>query len=95
MNELSELGEAFKAYRESRKEKKAFNLRKSTNLLKFLNIPFISHNNGVHLVVSHDNKTIDFYPSPGLWIDRLQKDIKHRVIKTLLQYINVKLEKTK
>lgn len=95
MCELNEVNEAFRAYRESRKEKKAFNLRRSTEMLKYLQIQFITHNSGVHLVINHDNKIIDFYPSTGLWIDRFNKDMKRRGIKSLLSYINVKLEKMK
>lgn len=85
---MSEMGEAFAAYREMRKEKKASNLRNSTELLQRLNIPFVSHNGGIHLVVRDNNKTIDFYPSTGLWIDRHYKNVKRRGIKNLLKYIN-------
>ena len=91
---MGDTGEDFKALREWRKRKRASNQRKSTQLLEFLNVPFKSHNAGIHLVVTYQNKVVDFYPSTGLWIDR-ETALKRRSVKSLLNYLDITMEPKK
>ena len=84
---MGDMGEAFRELTKARKEKRKFNLKRSTQLLECLNIPFVKHNAGFHLVVSYRGKVVDFYPSTGLWVDRENKNIKCRGVRGLLVYI--------
>ena len=84
---MGDMGEAFRELTKARKEKRNFNLKRSTQLLECLNIPFVKHNAGFHLVVSYGGKVVDFYPSTGLWVDRENKNIKRRGVRGLLVYI--------
>ena len=50
---MGDMGEAFRELTKARKEKRNLNLKRSTQLLECLNIPFVKHNAGFHLVVSY------------------------------------------
>lgn len=69
MGRNSELGETFRAWDAMKKEKRAYNLAQSTELLKARNIPFVSKNNGIHLQL----ESFDFWPSTGKFINRKTK----------------------
>lgn len=64
---MSDMGEDFRAMKEASREKKANNLASSTDILKKARVNFTSHNNGVHLVIQHSDRLIDFWPSTGKW----------------------------
>lgn len=90
---MGDMGDAFRELTKARKEKRNLNLKRSTQLLECLNIPFVKHNAGFHLVVSYGGKVVDFYPSTGLWVDRENKNIKRRGVRGLLVYIGAAQEK--
>ncbi len=64
---MSEMGEDFNAWKAAKREKKANNLSASTDILAKAGVNFTSHNNGVHLIVQHKDRLIDFWPSTGKW----------------------------
>ncbi len=76
------------------KEKRADNKQKSTTILTNLGIPFTSRNNGVHLIIGYQSKTIDFYPSTGVWIYRgSPENQRGRGIFELLKSFGISTEK--
>jgi hypothetical protein len=85
---MSEIADIFNALKELKKERKQNNLEYSTQLLIDKNISFESKNYGVHLIVNHNNKIIDFWPSTGKWKDR-KKSHYCRGVKKLIAYIEV------
>jgi hypothetical protein len=62
---MGDVGEMFGAYRDDRKEKKRSNLEFSTKMLEERGIFFDKKNGGSHLIVVHNQKTYDFWPSTG------------------------------
>lgn len=73
-------------------KKRADNTKWSTNHLQNLGIEFESKNNSVHLVIKHNGKIVDFWPSTGRFICRSGKmdDIDSRGIERLIKYLNKK-----
>lgn len=78
---MSEMGEFWRDVNGYGKQKRHSNMKSSTDLLTNQNIPFVSHNNGIHLVVLD---RWDFWPSTGLFIDR-KTSKKGRGVKNLLR----------
>lgn len=64
-------------------EKRANNRDRSTEILVLAGIPFVSKNNGAHLIVA---ERFDFWPGTGLWMER-GKAQKHRGIRSLVARI--------
>jgi hypothetical protein len=56
--------------REENKKKRENNRMQSTAILLNRKIDFTIHNNGAHLVVTHKNHTVDFWPGTGKFIFR-------------------------
>ena len=79
-------------FKERGQQKRASNTEWSTNHLRALGIQFESKNNGVHLVIRHNNKVVDFWPSTGRFICRSGKmnDYDIRGINRLVKYLNSK-----
>lgn len=48
-------------------DKKASNRLNPTQILQDAGIVFTEHNNGAHLKIHHNGKTIDFWPGTGLY----------------------------
>lgn len=83
---MSEMAEVWSDLREHSQRKKRSNLASSTALLNHNGIPFVSHNNGIHLVVTKGDKTIDYWPSTGLWWIRGTRN-KRRGVKRLVSFM--------
>ena len=81
---MSEIGETFKILKERSKKKKLSNIESSTLMLLEKGYDVDIKNNGVHLVIDWNDKTIDFWPSTGKWIDRNGKT--SRGVKGLIRY---------
>jgi len=79
-------------FKERSKQKRQSNTDWSTQHLTNLGIAFESKNNGVHLVIKHNNKVVDFWPSTGRFICRSGKmdDYDSRGINRLVKYLNSK-----
>lgn len=67
---MSELGELYRAWDKTKKEKKAKNRRESTAMLDEKGLNYDVKNGGTHLIVKHADKTTDFWPSTGKFIVR-------------------------
>lgn len=89
---MGDMGDDFRALRKYRKEKRQSNLLNSTEILKSHNINFEEKNGGVHLIIRHNNKTLDFFPSTGLWWDRDNRYRQQRGVFPLLRYIGVEIK---
>jgi hypothetical protein len=86
---MSEMAEIWGDLRQIRQEKKRSNLAASTKILQQKNIPFVSNNGGIHLVLRRGEQFIDYWPSTGLWWIRGTSH-KRRGITRLLAYINAR-----
>lgn len=65
---MGDMGEIFNDMKELKKERRASNTEKSTQLLIDAGIEFESKNGGAHLVVNQaQGLKADFWPSTGLW----------------------------
>ena len=83
---MSDVGEDYKALKETRKQKKVSRLERSINRLLDLGIEFESKNDGYHLIIKARNEIYDFYPSTGAYrmrgraerrgVDRLISELK-------------------
>jgi len=93
---MGDMGEYWRDLKDHLKERSAKkrddNTKWSTTHLGNLGIHFESKNNGVHLVIRHNNKVVDFWPSTGRFICRSGKmdDIDSRGINRLVKYLNSK-----
>ncbi len=78
--------------KEKSQQKRASNTEWSTNRLQELGIIFESKNDGVHLVVRHNGKVVDFWPSTGRFICRSGKmdDYDTRGVNRLIKYLKSK-----
>lgn len=82
-------GESFASWREYSQKKRAANRADSAALLTRAGVPFTSHNNGAHLIVTIEatNRHIDFWPGTGLWMAR-RSEAKGRGVKSLIALVN-------
>ena len=67
---MGDVGEDYKALKERSKLKKLSNIESSTLMLLEKGYDVDIKNNGVHLIVDWNDKTVDFWPSTGKWIVR-------------------------
>ena len=68
---MTEAAEMWRDINRRRQDKRAANRDSSAEVLTREGIAYGSKNMGAHLIVSHDNKTVDFWPGTGRWIDRV------------------------
>jgi len=67
---VGDMGEVFREGRLHSIMKRAANREQSAQILKRAEVAFQTKNNGAHLIVAHEGKTVDFYPGTGAWKDR-------------------------
>lgn len=79
-------GAMWRAHKAYRKEKRHANKDASTRMLTQRGIKFVSKNEGVHLIVQAGDKTVDFWPTTGLWICRSPK-IERRGVMKLITFV--------
>lgn len=77
--------EMWKAIRHEQQERNRNRLTFSTEMLRRLQVPFESKNDGQHLIVTHGGKIVDFWPSTGRWRFRTGKHGRslHRLLVNL------------
>lgn len=80
--------EEFEAHKEASKARRADNREQSANLLTDHGVQFESKNLGAHLVVTHGERVVDFWPGTGKWIER-RKTKHHRGVFKLLTRLGV------
>lgn len=83
---MGDMAEVWADFRAHKQQKKRSNLASSTRLLEANGIEFKVHNNGIHLVLTKGDQTIDFWPSTGLWWIRGTTN-KRRGVQRLMAYI--------
>ena len=79
----SEIGETFKALRESSRSRRANNRSKSADMLRAAGVAFVERNGGAHLIVAG---RWDAWPGTGLWIDRTTKE-RGRGVRELIRAV--------
>ena len=89
MEDVNEVSEMWRDYRDMKQKKKRSNLAYSTKLLTDSGLTFVSNNFGVHLVLEKNGQSIDFWPSTGLWWIRGTSN-KRRGIQKLIQFMKAK-----
>lgn len=62
----------------------------SPELLRAAGIAFVSKNEGAHLIVTHNDVTVDFWPGTGKWNTRPVDGKDHRGVKPLIAYLKRK-----
>lgn len=62
-----ELADVYREMDERSKQKRAEHRDRAPKLLRAAGISFTEHNLGAHLIVTHQGKTIDFWPGTGRW----------------------------
>lgn len=55
---------------EESRQKRASNRESSAKMLAAAGIAFETKNEGAHLIVTANGRTVDFWPGTGLWIER-------------------------
>ncbi|MCK2149482.1 hypothetical protein MYE70_10430 [Marinobacter alexandrii] len=85
---MGDMGEVFNEMKRQKKERRASNTEKSTQLLIEKGVKFESKNSGAHLVVQgKDGRLIDFWPSTGKFRPRGDKRFQGGVFKMLRKYV--------
>lgn len=67
--------------------KRAANRQQSAQILKRAGVAFVTRNMGAHLTVTHGERSVDFWPGTGMWIDR--SGPKGRGVFKLLKHLGV------
>jgi len=76
--------------RDAGKRKRRRNRSFSAHMLEKAGIPFVSKNNGAHLIVAYGDLSFDFFPGTGLFISRTgPSEICGRGIYHLLECLGV------
>lgn len=83
---MSDMAEGWAEFRAYKQKKKRSNLAHSTGQLVAAGLTFTVHNGGIHLVLTKDDQTIDYWPSTGLWWIRGTSN-KRRGVQRLLAYM--------
>ena len=86
---MGDMVETFRAWDKAKKEKRLKNLEISTSRLKELGVSFEKKNGGVHLIVSHNNYVVDFWPSTGKFKFR-NKSNYGRGLLSLIKQLGIK-----
>ena len=86
MSSESEIAQSFKFLKEQSKAKKISNMEYSTLMLIDKGYDVNIRNNGVHLIVKHNDKIVDFWPSTGKFIVR--NGCTSRGVKNLIKELN-------
>lgn len=82
--------EMWRAIRKRSQHRRQKNTESSAQVLAgYPQIQVDSRNNGVHLIVRYNGRTIDFWPSSGKWIDRAAPGAHHRGVFRLLNNLGV------
>lgn len=87
---MSEIGDLFKDLKSIKTYKKESNKVLSPEILQENDIEFESKNDGIHLIVKHNNHVVDFWPTTGKFIFR-DMPIEGRGVFNLIKIIKHKL----
>jgi hypothetical protein len=90
IDEENETTALYKALYENSKAKREANRQGSAKMLESHKIPFLSLNNGAHLVIQDEAHTliIDFWPGTGLWrVRHTRPEYRKRGVRKLISYL--------
>lgn len=82
------MGDMWREIKKAGQEKRASNRESSPALLAEKGIKFELKNDGAHLIVSHKEKVIDFWPGTGKWNVRKSRDGGYGVFR-MLKYLEI------
>lgn len=85
---MSDTGDYWRDVNGFFQSKRRSNLESSTEIIESSGVPFVSKNNGVHLIVAN---RLDYWPSTGLFIDRETKK-RGRGVRNLLRLYHIKVK---
>ena len=85
---MGDMAEMYRAIDDEIKRRRANSLAENTARLQELGLAFKSHNSGYHVVITHNGKTVDFWPSTEKWRDRSNNRIQGTMRK-LLKHLGV------
>ena len=86
---MSDLTEFYEDLKEESRERRADNRRAGAALLKEHCVPFLTKNQGCHLIVDGGHLgTVDYWPGTGRWIARTGKK-SGRGIHNLLRFLQI------
>lgn len=80
---MGEHAEIWNAIRADRRERRHRNRELSPQILDAHGVSYVSKNDGAHLIVSHGELVIDFWPGTGKWVVR-RKGMRGRGVRPLL-----------
>lgn len=83
---MGDMGEMYRAWNDDKKERRKRNLPRNVAALEKYGINFDSRNDGYHLVILHEGKLVDFWPSSGKWRARVEKQ-KGFGVTSLLEWL--------
>lgn len=86
---MGEAIEYFDALKQISKERRANNRESSAKVLTEHGVKFDSRNDGAHLIVSHNGKSVNFWPGTGKWISRHSSLVFGRGVFSLLKFLGV------
>lgn len=86
---MSEAAEIFPDLKEESRKRRASNRERSTAMLLHLGLEFDAKNDGAHLIIRHNGKTVDFWPGTGKFIPRTPKPKHGRGVFNLLQILGI------
>jgi len=72
MNEINEMWRDYRAEQANIRHDR-YKKANPENQLKICNIDYETRNNGYHLIVTHNDMVVDFWPTTGRWISRTGK----------------------
>jgi len=86
---MSGMADDFNAMRQDSQQRRAFNRESSKQILEHHLVQYQNRNGGAHLIVSHNDRVVDFWPGTGKWMAR-DFDVSGRGVFPLLKYLGVK-----
>jgi hypothetical protein len=83
---MSDMSDFWRDVKGAGQESRSRNRDSSPTILKEAGIAFETKNLGTHLIVTHGDKVVDFWPGTGLWHAR--RGPKGRGVFRLISYLN-------
>lgn len=68
-------------------ERRARHRQSSPEMLRAAGIAFTTKNAGAHLIVTHNGRTVDFWPGTGLWHLRPHDGRERRGVRELIKHM--------
>lgn len=86
---MGDMAEGFKDMQEASKVRRGNNRTSSIELLKKYKLNYTEHNGGAHIIITHNEQTIDFWAGTGKF--KVRGGITSRGIFRLLSYLGIEV----